>query len=55
MGRRKEGATIRTHTKCIRLDDDGVQMLERNRARRGLEISDYFRTLMEEDRYAEQG
>lgn len=50
MGRKLAGATPRDHRVNIRLNDAEHADLETGRARRGgLEVSDYFRTLLEED------
>lgn len=43
------GATYREHRVNLRLNDSEKEMLERKRSRRGLDVSGYFRTLMEED------
>lgn len=43
------GATYREHRINFRLNDEEKKTLEEKRGRRGLEVSDYFRTLMEED------
>lgn len=43
------GATPRDHRVNIRLNDTENETLEKGRARRGLGVSDYFRTLLKED------
>lgn len=43
------GSSPREHKVNFRLNDEENLTLEHNRARRGLDVSDYFRTLMEED------
>lgn len=50
MGRRPAGETVREHKINFRLNDAEKADLDQKRARRGgIETSDYFRTLMEED------
>jgi hypothetical protein len=49
MGRKLEGSAPRAKLVAIRLNPEEEQDLEQKRARRGLGISDYFRTLMKED------
>lgn len=43
------GETVREHKVNFRLNDAEKTELETKRARRGLDASDYFRTLMKED------
>lgn len=54
MGRKLAGATPREHRVNFRLNDAENADLETGRARRGLEVSDYFRTLLEEDTRGDQ-
>lgn len=49
MGRRAAGETVREHKVNFRLNDAEKSELDEKRAARGLETSDYFRTLMKED------
>lgn len=43
------GATYRDHRVNFRLNAEEKRQLDLKRERRGLETSDYFRTLMKED------
>ncbi len=49
MGRKTDGATPRTPGVAIRLNHAELEELEEKRGRRGLDRSNYFRTLMHED------
>jgi len=50
MARKVVGATKRATLVSFRLNDEELADLERKRARRGLGVSDYYRTLQQEDR-----
>lgn len=49
MGRKLVGSAPRGKIVAVRLNPEEEQELEHKRLRRGLGISDYFRTLMRED------
>ncbi|QUE25564.1 ribbon-helix-helix DNA binding domain protein [Microbacterium phage SadLad] len=49
MGRRAEPSGKRDKLVALRLNPAEVEELEQKRARRGMDASRYFRTLMKED------
>lgn len=49
MGRRVQGTTKREKLVAIRMNDEEHAEMERNRTRRNLDTSAYFRTLVKED------
>lgn len=49
MARKMDGATPRDHRVNLRLDATEAETLAVNRARRGLDVSTYFRTILKED------
>lgn len=49
MGRRLDGAGPRDKLVAFRVNAEEEQEMEVKRLRRGLDVSNYFRTLMHED------
>lgn len=49
MGRPLDGGTPRERRVIFRLNREESEQLEEKRDRRGLGVSDYFRTVMKED------
>lgn len=49
MARKRAGATVRDRKVVVRLNSEESEELETKRARRGHDVSTYFRTLMQED------